>query len=116
MAFFYVDTDGSGASAPYGTWATAGQDLITVAAAMSAGDICFVQGSATDTAASSRTIVFSGTYASPVIIVGVADGTTNTGTSVVVGDLASRGSLPTFQCTGCIGGFIAVGDRVHIGG
>lgn len=102
MAFFYADFDGSGASAPYGTWATAAQDMETVLGAMSAGDTLFVQGLATDTAAAARTLTSSGTMANPCKIIGVQDGTTNTGTSVVTSDLVARGDadMPHISVTG----------------
>ena len=110
MAYFYVDTDGSGATAPYDTWAKAGQDVITVAAAMSAGDICFIQGAAIDTAAATRAIVTSGTAALPCQFIGVIDGTTNTGASVVVADFAS--TLPIIQSTGAANDITFLGDSI----
>lgn len=102
MAYFYMDTDGAGATAPYDTWAKAAQDLETVLAAMSAGDILYVQGAATDTAAASRTLTVPGTLTNPNLIIGVKDGTTNTGTSVVASDLIVRGTdtLVKIECTG----------------
>lgn len=101
MAYFYADFDGSGATAPYDTWAKAAQDLETVLAAMSAGDTLYVQGVATDTAAVTRTFAAPGTVGNPCKIIGVKDGTTNTGTSVATTDLVVRGTdtLPKIETT-----------------
>jgi len=99
MAFFYVDTDGSGATAPYDTWAKAGQSLVTVMAAMSAGDVCYVQGAAGLTSATSITLASSGTAGNPCKIIAVKDGTTNTGTSVVTSDLLAKGTDTLFPIT-----------------
>ena len=102
MAYFYADFDGAGATAPYDTWAKAGQSLGTVVLAMSAGDICFVQGAAADSQATAYTLDSAGTVGNPIIVIGVKDGTTNTGTGVDVNDIAIRGTdtLPIVQTTG----------------
>ncbi len=102
MAFFYLDTDGSGALAPYDTWAKAAQDTETVLGAMSAGDTLYVQGLAADTAAASRTLTSPGTLTNPCKIIGVKNGTTNTGTSIVTSDLVAKGDadVPHIEITG----------------
>ncbi len=102
MAFFYVDSDGSGAAAPYNSWATAAQDLNVAVAAMAAGDVCFAQGAAIDTVAAARTLASAGTVANPIRVYGVKNGTTNTGTSVVTSDMSVRGTdtLYNFDLTG----------------
>jgi len=96
MADFYMDTDTGSDSDNGTTWALAKLTLEGLLAVMSAGDRGFIQGSATDTAASTRNFVHSGTPQNPCTIVGVADGTTNE--PPVVSDLAS--TLPFIEVTG----------------
>ena len=128
MAYFYMDTDGAGATAPYDTWAKAAQDLETALGAMSAGDTLYIQGVATDTAAATRTYTVPGTIGNPCRIIGVKDGTTNTGTSVVVSDLLIRGTdtLVKIEASGAVSDVIfdsgfafwhgihfAIGDQIN---
>ena len=89
MAFFYMDTDTGDDGDDGTTWALAKLTLEGLLAVMSAGDTGFVQGSAADDTTANRTFTSPGTVVFPCSIVGVVDGTTNTGTSVVVSDLAS---------------------------
>ena len=88
MAYFYCDFDAGSDAAAGTSWATAKLTLEGMLAVMAAGDTGFVQGAATDTAAASRTFTSPGTVTNPCMIIGVVDGTTNEGTSVVAGDLA----------------------------
>ena len=87
MANFFMDTDAGSDASDGTTWANAKLTLEGLLAVMSAGDSGFIQGAATDTAASSRTFTSPGTNVNPCRLVGVADGTTNE--PPVVGDLAS---------------------------
>jgi hypothetical protein len=94
MGYFYHDTDGGGsATAPYDTWAKAHSDITVVIGAMSAGDICFSQGSVADTAAVTRSLFTPGTDVSPCTFIACADGTTNEGTAITPSDLAADASL-----------------------
>jgi len=115
MAFWYMDTDASDDLQDGTTWANAVKVFETALALMAAGDILFVQGAATDTSSSTRTYTSPGTVGRPCIFIGVVNGTTNTGTSVVVSDLAS--TLPHIETTGVntdvtFGG-IAVCQNLH---
>lgn len=102
MAFFYQKSGGSlgaGSDASDGlTWATAKLTIEGLLAAMSAGDVGIRQGTTTDTASSSRTFTSPGTITNPCKLIGVVDGTTNTGVNVVAADLAV--TLPKIDCTG----------------
>lgn len=99
MAYFYMDTDG-GSDANGGTsWADAKLTLEGLLAVMAAGDTGYVQGAAADTAAVDRTFDIPGTKSNPIKIIGVADGTTNTGASITQADLATSGNLPEIQTT-----------------
>ena len=117
MAYFYVDTDGSGATAPYDTWAKAAQDLPTALGAMSAGDIVFMQGAAKDTAAGARSLTSTGTLTNPCLVIGVKDGTTNEGAAITTTDIAVRGTdtLPEFELTGA-GSDLTVSGLAHVCG
>ena len=90
MAYLYVDTDGSGASAPYGTWATAAQDLKTALEAAASGDVIYVQGATKDSYTSNTTINPAGTNTDPIIVKAVANGTINEGANVTEADLVDR--------------------------
>jgi len=104
MAYLYVDTDGSGATSPFDTWAKAAQTLQAAFddAACVAGSTVYMQGALADTDSVSRTLTApAATATNPVKVIGVLDGTTNTGASVVAADLAARGtSQPEFEVTG----------------
>ena len=98
MAYFYCDTD-AGSDANSGVdWANANLTLEGLLSDMSAGDVGFFQGAAADTTAGTRTFTSPGTITNPCLIIGVVDGTTNEGTSVVAADLAV--TLPAITCTG----------------
>ena len=102
MAYFYMDTD-AGSDANNGTtWALANLTLEGLLADMSAGDTGFIQGTATDTAAISRVFTSTGTVSNPCKIIGVKNGTTNVGASIVVSDMTIRGTdtLPHIEVTG----------------
>ena len=88
MTIYYVDSDGSGASSPYATWATAAQAWSTISAIISAGDTVYLQGAAKDTQASAYTLSPGGTIAAPTKWIGVKDGTTNE--PPVASDLCTR--------------------------
>jgi hypothetical protein len=96
MTDYYMDTDGGSDASNGTTWALAKLTLEGLLAVMSAGDRCFIQGSATDTAATSRTFTSPGTITNPCILIGVVDGTTNE--PPVLSDLAV--TLPKIECTG----------------
>jgi len=108
MSFFYQDTDGGSDANDGTTWALAKLTLEGLLAVMSAGDTGFIQGAATDTAASSRTFTSPGTIGNPCKLIGVVDGTTNTGTSVVVADLAV--TLPVVSNSGAASDLTFVGS------
>jgi len=91
MAFFYWDTDAAGDTNDGTTWANAKKSLEAAFGVMSAGDILIAQGAAVDTAAVTRTLTSPGTVTNPCKIIGVNDGTTNTGTNIVTSDLLERG-------------------------
>ena len=89
MTVYYVDTDGSGASAPYATWATAAQTLDTISAIpWVAGDVAYCQGAAADSAAGTRTIGAIESTTTVTRIIGVKNGTTNA--PPVSSDLCAR--------------------------
>lgn len=89
MTFFYMDTD-AGSDANNGTtWALAKLTFEGVLAVMSAGDTCFIQGAADDTAGVTRTFSIPGTPINPCHAIGVVDGTTNEGINIVASDLAA---------------------------
>ena len=97
MSYFYMDTDGGSDANNGTTWALGKLTLEGLLAVMSAGDTGFVQGAATDTAASARTFTPpASTMSNPVRIIGVVDGTTNE--PPVIGDLAV--TLPAIGNTG----------------
>ncbi len=104
MTVYYVDTDAAGATAPYDTWAKAAQSLDTIAAVpWVAGDIVYMQGAASDTAATSRTLTAPNTSVNnPVQVKGCIDGTTNA--PPVKGDLAVRGTDTLPQYDNTVGG------------
>lgn len=116
MTVYYVDTDAAGASAPYGTWATAAQSLDTIAAIpWVAGDVVYMQGAAADTAATSRTLTApTSTENNPVLVIGVIDGTTNA--PPVKGDFAVRGTDTLPQYTNTVAGsdLTFAGDETSI--
>lgn len=91
MATLYVDTDGSGASTPFNSWATAAQDLETALedAACVAGSTIYMQGAAADSKAA-YTLTSAGTSVAPVLIVGCINDTNNAGANIVTADLADR--------------------------
>ncbi|MGR3221059.1 MAG: hypothetical protein ACUZ8H_14780 [Candidatus Anammoxibacter sp.] len=98
MAYFYMDTD-AGSDANNGTtWALAKLTMEGLLSAMSAGDTGFIQGLSTDTAGSPRTLGSAGTSGNPIKLIGVKDGTTNTGAGVMASDLAV--TLPIIEQTG----------------
>ena len=111
MAFFYQDTDGGNDGNGGTDWADAKITHEGLLGVMSAGDTGFVQGAAADTAAAIRTFTSPGTIDNSCKIIGVKDGTTNEGTSIVVSDLAVKGTdtLPLIEVTG------AGNDHVHVG-
>lgn len=67
MANFFYDSTGS-ATAPYDTWAKAATSLVTVAAAMAAGDTLFVGDDSNESVAGAIAAVFPGTTVSPNFI------------------------------------------------
>lgn len=96
MADLYMDTDAGSDASNGTTWALAKLTLEGLLAVMSAGDRGWIQGSATDTAAASRTFTSSGIVTNPIILTGVVDGTTNE--PPVISDIAV--TLPKIECTG----------------
>ena len=117
MAYYYMDTDAGSDVSNGTTWALAKLTYEGLLAIMAAGDIGVIQGAATDTAAAARTFTSPGTLGNPIKIIGVKDGTTNTGTSIVASDLVVRGTdtLPKIEITGagndvtCTGSFSMYG-------
>lgn len=103
MAILYVDTDGSGASSPFSSWATAAQSLEAAIedAACVAGSIVYMQGATADSTSGSKTITVAGTYELPIRVIGCIDGTTNEGASIVAADLADRitANMPVLAVT-----------------
>jgi len=102
MAYFYMDTD-TGSDANDGTtWALGKLTLEGLIAVMSAGDIGVIQGIIIDTASANRTFTSPGTDINPCMFIGVKNGTTNTGTSIITSDLVARGDadMPHIQVTG----------------
>jgi len=86
MAYYYANTDAGSDSNAGSNWiADAMLTLEGLLGVMSAGDTGFIQGAAADTAAATRTF----TIPAGVKITGCADGTTNTGASIVPSDLTS---------------------------
>lgn len=102
MPYRYDDTDAGLDSQNGTTWALANLTAEGLLSDMSAGDIGVIQGAATDTAAASRTLTSPGTVTNPCKLIGVNDGTTNEGASIVVADLLERGTdtLTHIQVTG----------------
>lgn len=110
MTVYYVDTDGSGASAPYATWATASQDLATIIAIPAvAGDTIYCQGALADTAAGSRTLTFPGTVLNPCKLIGVKNGTTNA--PPVSSDLCTRAAADYFVISNTSSGALAIDGK-----
>jgi len=118
MAVTYVDTDGGGSNtAPYDTWAKATTSLQTGITTASASGTVYFQGAAADTAAISRTLTSAGADLTPTRVIGVKDGTTNEGASIVTSDLAIRGTdtLPHFEITGAGNDLSTVGFAYFFG-
>ena len=102
MTDYYVEID-SGTSGGAGTsWATARDTLENGLALCSAGDRLFVKGTATDTAAASRTFTTNGTVSSQVSVYGCKDATTATPPGA--SDLVVKGTdtLPHIEVTGAL--------------
>ena len=114
MAFWYQDTDAADDLGTGVDWANAVKVLETALALMSAGDTLFIQGAAADDSTSNRTLTSAGTVTNPCKLIGVADGTTNEGASVVASDLAV--TLPVISTTGAAidMGFVGVADTSNI--
>lgn len=97
MAYWYMDTDAADDLGTGVDWANAIKVLETGLALMAAGDTLFVQGAATDTSAITRTLSSAGVEGSSCRVIGVVDGTTNEGASIVSADLAV--TLPLIETT-----------------
>ncbi len=110
MTDYYMDTDAGSDSDNGTTWALAKLTLEGLLAVMSAGDRGFIQGSATDTAAASRTFTSPGTITNPCILIGVVDGTSNE--PPVLSDIAV--TLPKIDCTGLANDITLVGFTAWI--
>ena len=111
-SYFYMDTDAGSDASDGTTWANAKLTLEGLIAVLTQGDIGFVQGAAADTAAASRTFTPPSTANhTAAMIIGVADGTTNTGASIVASDLAS--TLPLIQATGASSDIIFGRGALH---
>ena len=115
MTVYYVDTDGSGASAPYATWATAAQSIDTIIAIglTGGGDIIYCQGAAADSAAGRATFALSTALDNPTKIIGVKNGTTNA--PPVPSDLCTRAAADLFVIVDTTSGITFNGDY-HIHG
>lgn len=110
MTDLYMDTDTGSDSDNGTTWALAKLTLEGLLAVMSAGDRGFIQGSADDTAAASRTFTSPGTVTNPCILIGVVDGTTNE--PPVLSDIAV--TLPKIECTGSSSDITIAGYAIWI--
>ncbi len=108
MTDAYVDfeqTFGT-ASSPYANWADAAADIQTALTQVGAGGRVFVRidgdgvGTTKDTAASSRTLLFTGVHTNPTALYGVKDATV--ATPPTDSDLVVLGVdvLPVYQATG----------------
>lgn len=110
----YVDTDGSGASSPFNSWATAAQTLEAAMedAACDAGSVIYMQGATSDPGAA--TLSSEGTNLDPVKVIGCVDGTTNEGSSLVEADFTNRhdGGMPLIARTGSM----SIAGRIHFYG
>ncbi len=91
MPYFYMDTDGGSDANDGTTWALAKLTMEGLLAAMSAGDIGVIQGLLSDSVAAARTFTSPGLVNNPIKIIGVKDGTINTGSNITVSDLPVRG-------------------------